>query len=109
MSKAPEFDLLVRNVRVVRPHGNAVHQADIAITALDGSCEALIEAFARPQQPRVQEAKQHPEFFQAILQRRAGGGDAEIGLQREHGLRAPGGKILDRLSLIQHQTVPLAR
>src|SRR5262245_49321387 len=29
---APKFDLLVCNVRVVRPHGNAVHEADIAIT-----------------------------------------------------------------------------
>ncbi|MCW5633772.1 MAG: dihydroorotase family protein [Rubrivivax sp.] len=27
----PEFDLLIRNVRVVRPHGNVVHDADIAI------------------------------------------------------------------------------
>jgi allantoinase len=27
----PEFDLLIKNVRVVRPHGNAVHAADIAI------------------------------------------------------------------------------
>ena len=28
---APEFDLLIKNVRVVRPHGNVVHEADIAI------------------------------------------------------------------------------
>ena len=28
---APEFDLLIKNVRVVRPHGNVVHDADIAI------------------------------------------------------------------------------
>ena len=28
----PEFDLLIKNARVVRPHGNAVHEADIAIT-----------------------------------------------------------------------------
>ena len=28
----PEFDLLIKNVRVVRPHGNVVHEADIAIT-----------------------------------------------------------------------------
>ena len=27
----PEFDLLLKNVRVVRPHGNVVHDADIAI------------------------------------------------------------------------------
>jgi len=31
MSQAPEFDLLVRNVRVVRPHGNVAHEADIAV------------------------------------------------------------------------------
>ena len=28
---APEFDLLIKNVRVVRPHGNVVHASDIAI------------------------------------------------------------------------------
>jgi allantoinase len=27
----PEFDLLIKHVRVVRPHGNCVHEADIAI------------------------------------------------------------------------------
>ena len=27
----PEYDLLIKNVRVVRPQGNAVHEADIAI------------------------------------------------------------------------------
>ena len=29
---APEFDLLIKNVRVVRPHGNVVFDADIAVT-----------------------------------------------------------------------------
>ena len=28
---APPYDLVIKNVRVVRPHGNAVHEADIAI------------------------------------------------------------------------------
>ncbi len=28
----PPYDLLIKNVRVVRPHGNTVHAADIAIT-----------------------------------------------------------------------------
>jgi allantoinase len=27
----PEFDLLIKNVRVVRPHGNVVHEGDIAV------------------------------------------------------------------------------
>ena len=31
MSTTPAFDLLVRDVRVVRPNGNAVHAADIAV------------------------------------------------------------------------------
>ena len=31
MSKVPQHDLLIRNVRVVRPHGNVVHEADIAV------------------------------------------------------------------------------
>ncbi|MES1978710.1 MAG: dihydroorotase family protein [Pseudomonadota bacterium] len=30
--KKPEFDLLIKNVRVVRPHGNVVFDADIAVT-----------------------------------------------------------------------------
>lgn len=29
--KNPAYDLLIKNVRVVRPHGNTVHEADIAI------------------------------------------------------------------------------
>ncbi len=28
----PEFDLLIKNVRVVRPHGNVVHDSDIAVS-----------------------------------------------------------------------------
>jgi allantoinase len=35
----PEFDLLIKNVRVVRPHGNVVHEADIAV---DGEKIALV-------------------------------------------------------------------
>lgn len=27
----PEFDLLIKNLRIVRPHGNVVHEADIGI------------------------------------------------------------------------------
>ena len=29
--RKPTYDLLIKNVRVVRPHGNAVHESDIAI------------------------------------------------------------------------------
>jgi allantoinase len=35
----PEFDLIVRDVRIVRPHGNVAHTADIAIK--DGSFAAV--------------------------------------------------------------------
>ncbi len=28
----PQYDLLIKNVKVVRPHGNVVHEADIAVT-----------------------------------------------------------------------------
>ncbi len=31
MKQQPAYDLLIRNVRVVRPHGNVVHEGDIAI------------------------------------------------------------------------------
>lgn len=32
-ARNPRYDLIIKNVRVVRPNGNAVHEADIAITA----------------------------------------------------------------------------
>lgn len=35
----PEFDLLIKNVRVVRPHGNVVFDADIAVA---GECIAKV-------------------------------------------------------------------
>jgi allantoinase len=31
VSAGPEFDLILKNMRVVRPHGNVVHEADIAV------------------------------------------------------------------------------
>lgn len=31
MTQTPEFDLLIKRVRVVRPHGEAVHEADLAV------------------------------------------------------------------------------
>ncbi len=37
---APTFDLLIKNVRVVRPHGNTVHHADIAIAGGKVACVA---------------------------------------------------------------------
>ena len=40
----PEFDLLIKNVRVVRPHGNVVHDADIAVT--DGRVAAVAPGLA---------------------------------------------------------------
>lgn len=39
MSPRPEFDLLIKNLRVVRPHGQAVHACDVAI---DGEKIALV-------------------------------------------------------------------
>jgi len=44
MSQAPEFDLLIRGVRVVRPHGNVVHEADIAVK--DGRVAKVAPAIA---------------------------------------------------------------
>ena len=42
----PEFDLLIKGVRVVRPHGNAVHDTDIAITG--GKVAKVAPAIAPP-------------------------------------------------------------
>ena len=42
----PEFDLLIKNVRVVRPHGNVVHDSDIAIK--DGQFALVARATSTP-------------------------------------------------------------
>lgn len=48
----PEFDLLIRDVRVVRPHGNSVHTTDIAIA---GERIALVAPGIAPQRAKVVE------------------------------------------------------
>jgi allantoinase len=50
---APIYDLLIRNVRVVRPHGNVVHASDIAIR--DGKFARVAPGVDPAQAKQVQE------------------------------------------------------
>ena len=72
----------------------------IAFECID---ETFAELLFAAQQTGVQYAEQTPEFAEMIFQRRAGGGDAEIGLQATHRLRTLGGRILDGLGFIEHE------
>jgi allantoinase len=50
-----KWDLLIRNVRVVRPHGDAVHEGDIAIA--DGKFAAVASSLETGRAKRVYDAK----------------------------------------------------
>jgi len=73
MSKAPQHDLLIRNVRVVRPHGNVVHEADIAVKdgriakvapGLDAkSAKAVFDGRGRLAFPGVVDAHMHSGIY----------------------------------------------
>jgi allantoinase len=76
MSKAPPHDLLIRNVRVVRPHGNVVHEADIAVK--DGriakvapgqettSAKAVYDGRGRLAFPGVVDAHMHSGIYSPL-------------------------------------------
>jgi allantoinase len=73
---APKFDLLIRNVRVVRPHGNVVHEADIAVTdgriakvapAIDGTrAKTVYEGEGRLAFPGVVDAHMHCGIYSPL-------------------------------------------
>ena len=73
---APKFDLLIRNVRVVRPHGNAVHEADIAVKdgrvakvapAIDATrAKAVYEGKGRLAFPGVVDAHMHCGIYSPL-------------------------------------------
>jgi len=73
---APKFDLLIRNVRVVRPHGNVVHEADIAVKegriakvapAIDGTrAKAVYEGKGRLAFPGVVDAHMHCGIYSPL-------------------------------------------
>ena len=56
----PEFDLLIKNVRVVRPHGNVVHDADIAIK--DGKFALIAPGIDATRAKAVQEGHHRLAF-----------------------------------------------
>ena len=69
----PEFDLLIKGVRVVRPHGNTVHESDIAIRdgkvagvapAIDGARAAeVFDGRGRLAFPGVVDAHMHSGIY----------------------------------------------
>ena len=69
----PEFDLLIKNVRVVRPHGNVVHDADIAVAggqvrqvapAIDATrAKAVYDGRGRLAFPGVVDAHMHAGIY----------------------------------------------
>jgi allantoinase len=74
----PEFDLLIKNVRVVRPHGNVVHESDIAITdgkftlvapGIDASRAKLVH-YGRGQLafPGVVDAHMHSGIYSPLVE-----------------------------------------
>jgi allantoinase len=72
----PRFDLLIRNVRVVRPHGNVVHEADIAVTngrvakvapAIDATgAKSVYEGKGRLAFPGVVDAHMHCGIYSPL-------------------------------------------
>ncbi|MEP6825195.1 MAG: hydantoinase, partial [Ramlibacter sp.] len=71
--RQPAYDLLIKNVRVVRPHGNVVHEADIAIKdgkfakiapAIDaGSAKEVHDGHGRLAFPGVVDAHMHSGIY----------------------------------------------
>jgi 3-isopropylmalate dehydratase small subunit len=71
----PEFDLLIKGVRVVRPQGNAVHDADIAIAggkiakvapAIDPACQRSLRWQGRLAFPGVVDAHMHSGIYSPL-------------------------------------------
>ncbi|MES2415589.1 MAG: dihydroorotase family protein [Pseudomonadota bacterium] len=58
--KKPEFDLLIKNVRVVRPHGNVVFDADIAVK--DGKIALVAPAIDVARAKTIHEGKNRLAF-----------------------------------------------
>jgi allantoinase len=73
---APTFDLLIRNARVVRPHGNVVHEADIAVAdgriakvapAIDATrAKSVYEGNGRLAFPGVVDAHMHCGIYSPL-------------------------------------------
>ena len=76
--RKPEFDLLIKNTRVVRPHGNVVFDADIAITdgkfalitpGIDVSrAKAVHDGQGRMAFPGVVDAHMHSGIYSPLIE-----------------------------------------
>ena len=78
----------------------------LVLGPFDRPGKAQVELVAGAQQAGIDEAEQVPQLAQVVFQRRAGGHHAEVALQGHHGLRALGGRVLDRLRFVEHDVVP---
>ena len=65
------------------------------------------EGLGSAEQAGVQEIEERPEVGEAILDRRAGHGDAGRRLQFLDAPRLPGAGVLDRLGLVEDRQVPV--
>ena len=66
----------------------------------------LFELGLRAQQARTEKIEQRPEIRQAVFDRRAGQNDPRIGLKLLDGPGLAGGRVLNRLGLVQHGQLP---
>ena len=90
-----------------RPHQlpQALGLALVAV-AFHRQREALAEVALRAQVARAAEFHDRPEFAQAVLHRRTGERDAELGAQRADRRGLLGGRVLDVLRLVEHHPAP---
>ena len=75
--------------------------------AFDSRAEIAAELLRRTEQARIDESKQRMQVHQIVLNRSAGGYEAKVGIQAASGLGPLGGRILDRLRLVQRHAVPV--
>ena len=76
---------------------------------LDGTSEPLPEVGSLPEVPRVAEFHDGPQFGQPVLHRRTRQCNATRGLEGTDGRSLLGGRILDVLCLVEHDTMPVDR
>ena len=69
--------------------------------------DECVEHVARAKQAGVEEVEERPQVSQAVLDRRAGQGDAGAGRQRAHRPALAGRRVLDGLCLVQNDESPL--
>ena len=81
----------------------------VIFVSFDRIGKPIAKSIPRTKQSGANRAKQTPQFAEMILQRRAREADPPVRIEPSDRLRSLGLRVLDELSLIQHQRVPAAR